>query len=171
MNACPDTNRTCYGMNACLHTGQTAATLLGFPPELFPLGVLLLHPYNRDFCESFFECWRFQLDGHAPHGVIGDDAVAAMMTLDADLEGYVEKDGVDFVVVILGQLNPMLAFFRSEIGGVDVVHGPTGDKTRFQHGAQVGKDKILITLFANIVEEQGAQHVAGKGNDVVAFEP
>src|SRR5437660_10008726 len=45
----------------------------------------LLHSHYRDFGEAFGERWSFQLGCHAAHDVLGDDAVAAGVTLDADI--------------------------------------------------------------------------------------
>src|ERR1700684_56288 len=93
------------------------------------------------------------------------------MKINANFERDVKKYGVDFVVVILGKLDPVLAFLRSQVGGVHVIHGTLGDKARFEHRAQVREDKILKALLADIVEQKRADHVAGERDDVMALEP
>ena len=56
----------------------------------------------------------------------------------------------------------MRALLRGQVGCVDVIHGTLGDESRLEHGAHVGEDQILKALFANVVEKNGAQQVAGE---------
>src|SRR3984957_1212232 len=93
------------------------------------------------------------------------------MALDADFKGYVEENGVDFVVVIFGEFDPVLPLLRREVGGVDVIHGALGDEARLEHGAQVGEDKILKALLPDVVEEQRTNHVARERSHAVTLEP
>ena len=93
------------------------------------------------------------------------------MALNADLKRHVEEDGVHFVLIILGQLDPVLALLRRKVGRVDIVHGALGDEPGFQHGAEVGKYEVLKTLLAHVIEKQRSHHVAGERHHVVALEP
>src|SRR5437899_2808129 len=93
------------------------------------------------------------------------------MALDANLEWDVEKYGVYFIVVVLGELDPVLTLLRCQVRSVHIIHGPLGDKARFEHRAQVRKHKILETLFAHVVKEKGADHIAGEWDHVVPLEP
>ena len=117
--------------------------------ELF---FLFLHAHNRNLGEAFREGWRLQLGGHAAHDVFGNDAIAALMTFEADFQRNIEKHGVDFVVVIFGEFDPVLAFLRGEVRGVHVIHRTLGDEACLEHGAQVGKHEILKALLANVVK-------------------
>jgi len=93
------------------------------------------------------------------------------MAIEADIEWDVEENCVYFVLVILGEFDPVLTLLRGEIGGVDIIHGTLRDQAGFQHGAQVGEDEILKTLLAHVIEKQRADHVAGERDDVMALEP
>jgi hypothetical protein len=93
------------------------------------------------------------------------------MSLDADFQGHIEKDGVDFVVVIFGELDPVLALLRGKVRGVNVIHGTLGDEARFEHGTQVGENEILKALLTDIVEEQRTNHVARERSYAVTLEP
>jgi hypothetical protein len=115
---------------------------------------LLLNPHYRDLCEALFKRGGLQLGGHAAHDVFRDDTVPALMAIEADFEWYIEKHGVDFVVVILGKLDPVLPLLRSQVRGIHVVHGSLGNEACFQHGAQVGKHEILKALLANVVKQK-----------------
>src|ERR1017187_8706037 len=117
-------------------------------------GLLLLHAYDCDLGEALLDRGRHQVRSDAAHFVFGNDAVAALVALDADLERYIEEDGVNFVLIILGQLDPVLAVLGREVGRVHIVRGTLGDEPRFEHGAEIGKDEILKTLFANRSEER-----------------
>jgi len=69
------------------------------------------------------------------------------------LEWNVEEDGVDFVLIILGQFNPVLALLRRKVGGVHIVHGALGDEPRLSMGAD-WKIRGLEALFADVIEQQ-----------------
>src|SRR5580704_304029 len=134
-------------------------------------GLLLLYPHDSDLSEAFLERRRLQLGRHAAHHVFWNDQVAARVSIKADFERYVEEDRVHFVLVILGQFDPVLAFLRRQVGGVNVIHGTLGDEPRLEHGAEVGKHEVLKTLLSDIVEQQRPHHVAGERDNVVALEP
>src|SRR5580704_17194794 len=93
------------------------------------------------------------------------------MALDADFKWHVEENGVDFVVVVLGEFDPVLALLRGEVGGVNVIRGTLGDEPRLQHGAQIGEDEVLKALLTDVIEEQRTNHVARERNHAVALEP
>ena len=59
--------------------------------------------------------------GHLAHDLVGDLAVAFGVALQADGEGDVEEDGVDFVAEALGHLDPLLALVWAQVGRVHVV--------------------------------------------------
>ena len=56
-----------------------------------------------------------------------------MMTLDADLQWYVEKHGMDFVAEIFGELDPVVSLLRCEVRGVNVIHRAARNQPRLQH--------------------------------------
>src|SRR5882762_7678884 len=99
---------------------------------------LLLYPYNCDLRESFFKRGGLEFGGHAAHNVFGDHPVAALVALNADFKRYLEENGLHFVAVVFGQLDPVLALLRGEIGGVDVIHRTLGNESGLEHRAQVG---------------------------------
>ena len=82
------------------------------------------------FAKPSVERRRLQLRGHAPHDILRHDAIAALMALNADFQRNIEEHGVDLVVIIFGELDPVLAFLRSKVGGVHVVHRALGDQAR-----------------------------------------
>ena len=102
---------------------------------------------------------------------LSNNAVAAIMALNAHIEWNVEEYCVHFVVVVSRKFDPVLALVRREIGGVYVIHGTLGDETGFEHRTQVREDQVLIALFAHVIEEQSADHVARKRRQIVALEP
>ncbi len=105
------------------------------------------------------------------HDFVGDLAVALGVAFEADGERDVEEDGVDLVAEALGHLDPLLALVGAEVGGVDVVPGHLGDEARAEEAAEGGEDEALVALLGDVVEEEGAEQVAGERGDAAALVP
>jgi len=136
--------------------GVISASLISnlcFFAALAGFGIFLFYADYGDFGEALLEGGGVQFRGHAAHYVLRDDAVAALMAIEADVEWDIEENGVHFVLVVLGEFDPVLTLLRSEIGGIDIIHGTLRDQAGFQHGTQVGEDEILKTLLAHVVEK------------------
>ena len=82
------------------------------------------------------------------------------VAFDADFQRHIEEYGLHFVLIIFGQLDPVLALLRGQVGGVHIIHGTFGDQARFEHGTEIGKNEVLKALLADVVEEQGANQIA-----------
>jgi len=134
-------------------------------------GLLLLNADNRNLGDALFERRRLEFRSHAAHYIFGNDAVTALVAFEANLQRHIEEDGMHFVLVILSQLDPVLAFLRREVRGIHIIHGTLGDEARLEHRAQIGKYEILKTLLAHIVKQKRTHHVAGEWNHIVALEP
>src|SRR5436305_2065843 len=83
---------------------------------------LFLYANDRDFGEPFGERRGLEFCGHAPHHVFRYYTIAALMALQANFERDIEENSVHFVVVVLREFDPMLAFLRSQIRGVHIIH-------------------------------------------------
>ena len=81
------------------------------------------------------------------------------MAFDADFQRHIKKHSLDFIAKILGELDPVLPLLRSQVRGFHIIQGTMRNQTRFEHGAEIGKNEILKSLLGGIVEEQGTQHV------------
>src|SRR5216684_4140794 len=130
-----------------------------------------LHPHYGYLGESFRERGRLEFRSHAAHNILGDNAVATLVALDANFQRDVEKYRVDLIAIIFRQFDPVLTLLRREICCVHIVHRTLGDQPRLEHGAQVREYEILKTLFANVVEQQRTHHVTGERDNTMAFEP
>ncbi len=75
------------------------------------------------------------------------------------------------IIAFFGELDPVRALLRRQVGGIHIIHGTLGDQARFQHRSQIGEDEILKALLADIVKQQRPHHVAGERNDVVPLKP
>src|SRR5262249_15950868 len=113
----------------------------------------------------------FQLGRHTAHYVFRDDPVATRVALNANIERNVEENCMHFVLIILGQLDPVLALLRSKVGGIHIVGWTLCDQTRLEHGAKVREDEILKALLPDIIKEQSAHQVTRKRDDVVPLKP
>ena len=116
--------------------------------------LFFLYPDHRDLGEAFVEtpaalAWP-PCDALCPRGRRGRAAGGARCTH----QRHIEEHRVNFVAVILRQLDPVLAFLRSEIRGVHIIHRTLRDQPRLEHRAQVGEHEILKTLLAHIVEKK-----------------
>lgn len=94
---------------------------------------------------------------HGADDLGGDDAGAGRVAGEADVERDIEPDGSDGSVVSSGELEPGLAVFAAEIGGIDD-GGPRGDREtlaeEIAHGAEdAGVDGLV--RFVTGEEEAG----------------
>src|SRR6185437_9862876 len=87
------------------------------------------------------------------------------------LERHVEEDSMHFISEAAGHLDPLASLMWRQIGCVDIVPRHFRYQSRTQQRAQCRKYKPLIALFRDVVEQNAAQHVAGKRRDSAAFEP
>ena len=83
----------------------------------------------------------------------------------------IEENRLHLVAEALRHLDPLLALVRAQVGGVHVVPRHLGDQPRAQQAAQSREDETLVALVGDVVEEQGAEEVAGERGDAAAFVP
>src|SRR6266550_624899 len=153
-----------------LKTPPHGAAFLFFCRPMMP-SLLLLHSHHCYLRKPFFECWRTQLRGHAPHDIFRNYSLPPLIAFQANFHWHVKEHGLHFISIIFGQFDPAVALVRCEVGCVYVVCGTTRDQPGFQHRTQIGKNQILKSLLRSIVKQKCSQQIAGERRDVMALEP
>ena len=105
--------------------GQTGEPVARFwflvSREVPLLGVGVLDANHDYLGKTFFESWRLEFRRHLAHYVFWDLTLALGVALDAEFYRNVKEYGLDFEAESAGHLDPLAAFVRREVGGVDVV--------------------------------------------------
>src|SRR5581483_9615854 len=132
---------------------------------------LVLDPHHRDLREALFKTRRAQFSGHPSHHVFRHHPRPLAVPFQADLHRHIEKYRLHLVTEVFRQLDPAMAIMRRQVRCIHVVHRTPCNESRFQHRAQIGKNKVLEALLGCVVKEKFPQQVARQRSDVVPLEP
>src|SRR6266481_8669182 len=119
-----------------------------------------LHPNNCHFAKPLLERGCFQFGGHTLDQFFLDLAFTTTIALQADFKRHIEKYRMHVIAKALRHLDPLAALVGSKVGSINIVPGHTGDQPGAQERAQGGKNQSLVALFCNVVEKNGAKHIA-----------
>jgi hypothetical protein len=121
--------------------------------------------------EAFFDRGWDEAGSHQVEDAVRYYAWAPGVTGFADGEGYVEPEGFDSAMVLVGDIDPGLAVLAGQVGGVDVRNRAAQFDSVSQKSSRDFENSGVDGLIRFIVDELAADSVGGDGIDVVLLKP
>src|SRR5579864_3878954 len=111
----------------------------------------MFYPNDRNFSKALFKARRFKFGCHSLDHVFFYLAFTFAVSFKTNFKWNIKKNRMYFITKAFSHLDPLAAFMRSQVAGIDVIPWHTGDQPGAEQRSKSGKNQALITLFGNVV--------------------